>query len=247
MNHSCLPVFISALLAISALGNPLSVKAEYLLNFANSLEQALNKKDDIAFKGILSVELASMIEKRYRKFLLMFPNAKWVVTPSTPLQDGRSTLEMLVTGTKQTGGHSFSLNSKQLLAIRKDRGRMLDYELINAQAILINSTKPIPLTINVPDAVLTGTRYDVDIFFDEPLGEAMVAGGLVSLTPEQVDNQVSPEIQLAPMGGGGLFKSVMAPFDPGQQTWAALLIHPEAMISITKQVRVVSEKEELLP
>ena len=247
MNHSFLPIFASALLTLFAIANPLPVNAQRLVNFANRLEKVLNKKGTDSFQGILSSELTSTIERRYGKFLLMFPNSKWVVSPSSPLKDGRSTLEVSVTGTKQADGHTFFIDSKQLLAIRKNGGRILDYELISSQSILFNSTKIIPITINVPNAVLTGSRYDIDIILDEPLGDAMVAGGLIALTPEQVDNQVSPEIQLAPMGGGGLFKSVVAPFEPGQQTWAALLIHPEAMVSITKQVRVVSDKKKLLP
>ena len=49
----------------------------------------------------------------------------------------------------------------------------------------------------------------------------LLAGGLIALTPEQVLGQESPDIQLQPLGGGGLFKSVQAPFKPGIQTWAA--------------------------
>ncbi len=247
MNHSFLTIFASALLALSAIANPVPVNAQRFPDFANRLEKVLNNKETDSFEGILSPELVSTIERRYGKFLLMFPNSKWVVSQAAPWKDGRSTLEVSVTGTKQADGHTFFIDAKQLLAIRKDGGRILDYELINFQSILFNSIKTIPITIKVPDTVLTGSRYDIDIIFDEPLGDAMIAGGLIALTPEQVDTQVSPEIQLAPMGGGGLFKSVVAPFQPGQQTWAALLIHPEAMISITKQVRVVSDKKKLLP
>jgi hypothetical protein len=59
--------------------------------------------------------------------------------------------------------------------------------------------------------------------------------------------QESPDIQLQPLGGGGLFKSVQAPFKPGIQTWAALLVHPEGVVSVSKQVRVVDDKSQLQP
>ncbi len=51
---------------------------------------------------------------------------------------------------------------------------------------------------------------------------------------------------LSPMGGGGLFKSVKAPLNEGVQTWAALLAHPDGLISVTKKVRVVSDESDLI-
>ena len=64
-----------------------------------------------------------------------------------------------------------------------------------------------------PDAVLTGSRYDIDLIVDEPLDQALVAAGLIDLTQQQVEDQLRPNLPLAPMGGGGLFKSVQAPAD----------------------------------
>ena len=109
----------------------------------------------------------------------------------------------------------------------------------------VSASSPLPLTLLIPDAVLTGARYDVDVVLNEPLGDALVAAGLTALTPEQVRDQRSPDIQLEPMGGGGLFKSVQAPFEPGVQTWAAMLVHPDGVITVTKQVRVVEERSQL--
>ena len=120
-------------------------------------------------------------------------------------------------------------------------------EVISEQSILRSASKPLPISLLIPDAVLTGSRYDVDVIFDEPLGHAMVAGGLIALTPAQVSLQSTPDIQLAPMHGGGIFKSVQAPFTPGSQTWAAMLVHPDGVITVTKRVRVVSNEDELIP
>ena len=111
--------------------------------------------------------------------------------------------------------------------------------------MLASSREPLAVTLLIPDAVLTGSRYDVDVVLDEPLGDALLAGGLTGLTPLQVREQRSPDIQLEPLGGGGLFKSVQAPFQAGVQTWAAMLVHPDGVITVTKQVRVVNEQSEL--
>ena len=88
--------------------------------------------------------------------------------------------------------------------------------------------------------MLTGSRYDVDLIVEEPLGQALVAGGLINLTDEQLLAQMRPNLPLAPQGGGGLFKSVQAPLQPGSQSWAVMLVHPDGVVTATKRVRVVS-------
>jgi hypothetical protein len=103
------------------------------------------------------------------------------------------------------------------------------------------------VSLLIPDAVLTGQRYDVDVIFDDPLHGAITAGGIVALTPQQVAEMESPSMELGALGGGGLFKTVQAPLSPGAQTWAVLLVHPKGIISATKRVRVVADKAELNP
>ena len=93
--------------------------------------------------------------------------------------------------------------------------------------------------------MLTGSRYDIDVIFDEPLGQAVAAGGLIELTPDQRQEQRPPLVQLAPLGGGGLVKQVQAPQQSGVQAWAVMLIHPDGVVTATKQVRVVDTETEL--
>ena len=88
--------------------------------------------------------------------------------------------------------------------------------------------------------MLTGSRYDIDLIVEEPLGEALVAAGLIDLSPQQVEDQFRPNLPLAPMAGGGLFKTVQAPQLPGTQAWALMLVHPDGVVTATKRVRVVN-------
>ena len=57
----------------------------------------------------------------------------------------------------------------------------------------------------------------------------------------------SPSIELAALGGGGVFKTVQAPLTPGSQTWAVLLVHPQGVVSATKRVRVVADRRSIEP
>ena len=72
------------------------------------------------------------------------------------------------------------------------------------------------------------------------LGGINTLSTVLPLTPEQVRDQVRPSLPLAPLGGGGLFKSVQAPQRPGVQTWAVMLVHPDGLVTATKRVRIVN-------
>jgi hypothetical protein len=85
----------------------------------------------------------------------------------------------------------------------------------------------------------------VDLIVDEPLDGALVAGALAAVSPQQLAAMESPSLELGALGGGGLFKTVRAPQAPGSQTWALLMVHPRAVISATKRVRVVADRRSL--
>jgi hypothetical protein len=57
----------------------------------------------------------------------------------------------------------------------------------------------------------------------------------------------SPRLELAALAGGGVFKVVQAPQTPGVQTWAVLLVHPKGVVTATKRVRVVSDRQGIEP
>ena len=213
--------------------------------FSARLQDALNAGEAEALQSLLSPELLEPFQSRYSRFLEEFPDASWTVRPLAKRRDGRRSLELVVRGEREGDGLRYRLDASQRLAVRIEAGRMLEQEVLSEQSLLHSGAAAVPVTLAIPDAVLTGSRYDVDVIVDQPLGKAVVAGGLLSLTAEQVDQQIRPDLSLEPMGGGGLFKTVQAPQRPGLQNWAAMLVHPQGVITVTKRVRVVSDRNEL--
>ena len=209
------------------------------------LEQVLNAPDQQGLDALLAPEQRQQLGPRLRRFAQRFANARWRLNAGERLADGRLPVAVAVSGSTLSNGLQYSLQASQQLRLRLDGGLISGQELVQDQSVLTSAREPLPITLVIPDAVLTGSRYDVDVVLDEPLGQALVAAGLTALTPRQVQEQQSPTIQLEPMGGGGLFKSVQAPFQPGVQTWAAMLVHPDGVITVTKRVRVVSDRSEL--
>jgi hypothetical protein len=154
-------------------------------------------------------------------------------------------VSLKVSGTRRQGGTTFRLDGEQWLQLQSDGTRFTGQTVLRDQSIVRSGEQSPPVSVLIPDAVLTGQRYDVDVIFDEPLDGALTAGGITALTPEQVAAMESPTMELGALGGGGLFKTVQAPLTPGSQTWAVLLVHPRGVVSAAKRVRVVADRRSL--
>ena len=215
-----------------------------------ALQSALNGSDPAALRAVLAdgpgIDTALM-ERRWKALHEQFPDARWQLTPGSPTQKGQPTVNLHVIGSRVEGSVTYRLSADQLLELRSDGQRINGQNLLREQTILRSGDADLPVSVLIPDAVLTGQRYDVDVIFDDPLQGALVAGGIQALTSQQVAAMESPAVELAAMGGGGLFKTVQAPYTPGTQTWAVLLVHPRGVISATKRVRVVSDRAQLTP
>ena len=211
-----------------------------LERFSDRLQTALNSDSSSAFDTLVSVELQPVLAQRLERFQKDFPAVTWQVEPAAPTPDGRSTLSLRVRGAAESQGLTYSLQASEQIAIRLEDGELVDQELLAQQSLLRSGERPLAVDVAIPDVVLTGSRYDIDVIVEEPLGQALVAGGLIDLTDEQLSAQKRPNLPLAPQAGGGLFKSVQAPQQPGSQTWAVMLVHPDGVVTATKRVRVVS-------
>ena len=232
--------------ALAVLGAPLHALAEAERNnaglegFSHRLQTVLNSESASPFGAVATAELQPALTQRYQRFRQDFPEVTWRVEPAAPLADGRQTLVLHVRGDAESDGLRYQLEATERIAIRLADGRMVDQELLAHESLLRSGKRPLAVTLAIPDAVLTGSRYDIDLIVEEPLGEALVAAGLIDLSPQQVEDQFRPNLPLAPMAGGGLFKTVQAPQLPGTQAWALMLVHPDGVVTATKRVRVVN-------
>ena len=208
--------------------------------FSRSLETVLNAEGSSSFDAVATSDLQPELVQRYQRFRQDFPEVTWRVEPAAPLADGRESLLLRVRGDAESKGLRYLLEATERIAIRLNDGRMVDQELVAHESFLRSGERPLAVTLGIPDIVLTGSRYDIDLIVDRPLNQDLVAAGLIDLTQQQVEDQFRPNVPLAPMGGGGLFKSVQAPQTPGSQTWAMMLVHPDGVVTATKLVQVVN-------
>jgi hypothetical protein len=251
MPQSPLRPFLLALLAATVVVSlPAAKAAPPSPALLQSLEGALNSGNSSNLTAMVEAGPGldpARLEARYKLLRERFPDARWTVSSGAPLRDGRPTVAIAVTGSRSEGPFRYSLQAEQVLALSANGTRLNGQELIRETTTLRSGEVSLPVSVLIPDAVLTGQRYDVDVVFDEPLDGAVAAGGIAAITPEQISALETPDLELAALGGGGLFKSVQAPLKPGSQTWAVLLVHPKGIISTTKRVRVVADKAALIP
>jgi hypothetical protein len=213
-----------------------------------ALEAALNVDGDSALAGLLQAGPGldpAEIQNRRRLLRGQFPDLRWQVGSGVPRRSGQPTVSVKVSGTRREGPTTFRLDAEQLLLLQSEAGRFTGQTVLREQSFLRSGEQVPSVSLMIPDAVLTGQRYDVDVIFDEPLNGVITAGGITALTPEQVAAMESPTVELAAQEAGGLFKTVQAPLRPGAQTLAVLLIHPRGVISATKRVRVVADRAAL--
>ena len=213
--------------------------------YGDRLEVALNQGDAPALQALVDPPLQERLQRRYDRFAEDFPNARWNVDQLEPSADGRSRLTVSVKGVGRSDGLMYRLQASQTLAVRVEAGVMREEELLDDRSLLRSGTALLPVSVNLPRAVLTGSRYDIDVIVDEPLGSAMLAGGLMQLKEDTASGSLQPNIQLEPLGGGGLYKRVQAPQSPGVQTWAVMLVHPDGVVTATHRVKVAADDAEL--
>ena len=215
-----------------------------LKRLSKKIETSFNTNNLSMLNDHIEQEIALDIEKKYLLFLKEFPNARWDISPAKELKGNKKSIELLITAKKKVGKQIYSLKTNQKLALDIKNGKIVSRELLSEHSILSTAKRPIDITLQIPDVVLTGSWYDVDIIINKPLKNSIIAGGLMPLKETNHTNLLKETIQLRPMGSGGIFKSVQAPLNPGEQRWAAIIAHPEGVVSITKLVKIVSTKED---
>ncbi len=222
-----------------------SAQARLSEDLVRALENALNNNNSAGLNALLEKGPGlnpAGLESRVQLLRQTFADARWQLSNGPDLKDGRSTLLIKVTGSHQEAGRSFRLEANQKLAVQQNGRKLSSQEIIGQESILRSGKKDLEVSVIAPEEVLTGQRYDFDVVVDEPLKDAVIAGGIVEVSKEAIASLRSPEISLGALNGGGIFKTIQAPYKAGSQSWAVLLMHPEGIVSVSRMVRVVARR-----
>ena len=191
-----------------------------------TLEKYFDKNEKIDFKN------------KFFKLIKDFPDAKWEIIKSKSNNANQHNLEMKLYGSKNLNGKKFKLESIFNFVFNLDKGLIKQSNIENNLTTIRSDDNQIDITISIPDKVLTGSKYDIDVVLNQPLEETIIAGGIKEYQEGKLLNQ---SITLEPLATGGIFKVSRAPSVPGVQTWTGIIAHPSGLVSFTKTVNIVDD------
>ena len=225
-------LFIYLIIPYSAITQTLKV------DFIRNLENALNSRDlDFIRKNFRNNENQN-IPKQFSTIINDFPNSKWEIKRLKSNVTNKDILRIKVLGEKRVNGEIYLLESNFDFLFSIINGKVEKGIIKNLFTTIRNDDKEIDVSFKIPDKVLSGSKYDIDVILNKPLEGDMIFG---AIKPHQVNSFFKQNIPLEPLASGGIFKMTRAPTKPGIQVWSGIIAHPEGMITFTKSIEIVDK------
>ena len=206
------------------------------VDIRKNLENALNDRNLKFIKDHFQGEESIVIEKKFAKIIKEFPDAKWQIKKFIGGNSNNKTYSIKIDGKKIVNGQTYFLESNFKYIFSTFNNKISDGKVQNLLTTIRNDQNKIDIIFKIPEKVLTGKKYDIDIILNKPLGDVIIAGGIKAHQDETVLKQ---DIVIEPLVSGGIFKMTRAPSQKGTQIWSGIIVHPEGMISFTKSVEIV--------
>jgi len=207
-----------------------------LKDYFKNIETELNKRNFVKLEKYIDQNEKNDFKNKFFKLIKEFPDAKWEIIKSKPINTNQHKLYMMLYGSKNLNGEEFKLESSFSFVFNLDNGIIKQGNIQNNLTTIRSDNNQIDIKISIPDKVLTGSKYDIDIILNQPLEETIIAGGIKEYHEGKLLNQSIP---LEPLVSGGIFKVSRAPLIPGIQIWTGIIAHPSGLISFTKTVNIV--------
>ena len=207
-------------------------------DFVRNLENSLNTRDLEFIKKNFKNDEIPNIQKQFSKITNEFPDCEWTIKELNSNIPNTNILRIRVLGEKIVNGEIYVLESNFDYLFSILNGKIDQGIIKNLFTTIRNDNNKIDISFKIPNKVLTGSKYDIDIILNKPLEEVLISGAIKS---HQVNSFFEQEILLEPLVSGGIFKTTRAPSKPGIQIWSGIIAHPKGMISFTKSVDIVDE------
>ena len=201
-------------------------------------QNELNQRNFVALEKYFDEDERSLFKNKFFKLIREFPDAKWEIISTKLINDNQYKIDMKLAGSKNLNGAKFKLDSNFNFVFNLDNGLIKKSYIENNITTIRSDDNQIDIDIFIPDKVLTGSKYDIDIILNEPLEEIIIAGGIKEFQEGKLSNQSIP---LEILVSGGIFKVSRAPLRPGIQIWTGIIAHPKGLVSFTKTVKIVKD------
>ena len=216
----------------------LAITQNTKVDIRKNLENALNTRNLKLIKNIFKEDENFKIQEQFKEIIKDFPNSKWQIKRLNGENSKEKIFNIKVNGNKIVNGEIYFLESnfKYLFSIQNDK--INNGNIKNLLTTIRNDQNKIDIIFRIPEKVLTGKKYDIDIILNKPLGDVIIAGGIIS---HQDDSYLKQEINIEPLASGGIFKTTRESSKPARQIWSGIIAHPKGTISFTKSVEIVEK------
>ena len=208
------------------------------VDFVRNLENSLNSRDFEFIKKNFSNHENQNITKQFSKIINDFPNSKWKIETLKSNIPNKDILRIKVSGQKMLNGEENILKSNFDYLFSTKNGKIDEGIIRSLFTTIRNDENKIDIVFQIPNKVLTGSKYDIDIILNEPLEDVIIVGAIKS---HQINSLFEQELLLEPLASGGIFKMTRAPSEPGIQIWSGIIFHPKGMITFTKSIDIVDK------
>ena len=218
---------------------PYSARSQTLkVDFIRNLENSLNTRDLEFIRKNFRNDKNKNIPKQFSNLINDFPDSKWQIKRLKSSIPDKDILRINVSGKKVINGEMHILESDFDYLVSIANGKIDEGIIKNLFTTIRNDDKKIDISFKIPDKVLTGSKYDIDIILNKPLEDVIIAG---SIKPHEVNSFFEQEILLEPLASGGIFKITRAPLKSGIQIWSGIIAHPKGIITFTKSIDIVDD------
>ena len=216
----------------------LAITKNTKVDIRKNLENALNTRNIKLIKNNFNEEESLKIEGQFSEIIKDFPNSTWQIKKLSEENSNKKIFAIKVHGEKIVNGEIYYLESNFKYFFSTLNNKIHNGNIKNLLTTIRNDQNKIDIVFKIPEKVLTGTKYDIDIILNEPLGDVIIAGGLIS---HQDETYLKQEISIKPLVSGGIFKRTRASSEPGTQIWSGVVAHPKGIISFTKSIEIVEK------
>ncbi len=208
------------------------------VDIRKNLENALNDRNLKLIKNIFKEEENLKMEDKFKELIKDFPNSKWEIKTLSGGKSKENIFKIKVNGKKRLSGEIFLLESNFKYLFSTQNDKIYNGHIKDLLTTIRNDQNNLDIIFRIPEKVLTGAKYDIDIILNEPLGDVIIAGGIIA---HQEESYLKQEINIEPLASGGIFKTTRASSKPATQIWSGIITHPKGTISFTKSVEIVEK------
>ncbi len=151
------------------------------------------------------------------------------------------------TKTTITGKRTVVDQEMKLMATIHSQQRWLDKQMVEQtitaeQSQMTSGVRPPEVTVNLPEQVKVGEKFNFDVIVGEPLDDRLLLGTAIEEVISAERYLMQPKVKLELLPAGGLFKVGEAPKKPTSEWISAVLVQDGGMIMISRRLTVVRNK-----